>query len=65
VLTVRGGTIERREVKLGLESADRVEVVAGLEPDALVVVGNRSQLRSGARVTPKIEAAVAPARKEP
>ena len=65
VLTVRDGTIERRDVKLGLESADRVEIVAGLDPDALVVVGNRNQLRPGARVTPKLEAAAAPSEKEP
>lgn len=64
VLTVRDGTVERREVKLGLESADRVEIVAGLEPDALVVVGNRNQLRPGARVTPKLEAAATPSEKE-
>ena len=64
VLTVRDGTVERREVKLGLESADRVEIVAGLEPDALVVIGNRNQLRPGARVTPKLEAAATPSEKE-
>ena len=64
VVTVRDGTVERREVKLGLESADRVEIVAGLEPDALVVVGNRNQLRPGARVTPKLEAAATPSEKE-
>ena len=64
VLTVRDGTVERREVKLGLDSAERVAIVAGLEPDALVVVGNRNQLRPGARVTPKLEAAATPSEKE-
>lgn len=57
VLAVRDGTIEQRVVTLGLETPDRVEIVAGLDPDTLVVVGNRGQLRPGARVTPKLEAA--------
>lgn len=41
-------------VRLGLETADRVEVLSGLERGDLVVVGNRSSLKSGDRVKPQI-----------
>jgi hypothetical protein len=43
---------------VGLETPDRVQIVNGLGDGDLVVVGNRSQLRPGARVTTKIEATV-------
>jgi RND family efflux transporter MFP subunit len=55
VLVVNGGRIERRDVRLGLETPDRVEVVNGLNEGDMVVVGSRSQLRPGAAVTPKVE----------
>jgi RND family efflux transporter MFP subunit len=48
--------IEPREVKIGLEAGDRVEIASGLAADDLVVVGNRSQLQAGAAVSPKIVA---------
>jgi RND family efflux transporter MFP subunit len=57
VLAVRDGKVEPREVKLGLETPDRVEIRAGLEPGDLVVVGSRGQIRPGARVTPRLETA--------
>ncbi len=41
VFVVAEGKAERREVKLGLEGGERVEIIAGLSPeDAVVVEGN-------------------------
>jgi RND family efflux transporter MFP subunit len=55
VLSVGGdGRIEERLVQLGLETADSVEVVAGLQENDLVVVGDRGSLKSGEQVHPKI-----------
>src|SRR5262249_48771831 len=48
------GKLEIREVKLGLETANRVEVLSGLAAGDLVLTGNRSQLRPGQRVQPKV-----------
>jgi RND family efflux transporter MFP subunit len=49
--------VQMRDVVLGLESADRVEVKTGLNPGDLVVVGNRGQLKAGELVVPKVMAA--------
>jgi RND family efflux transporter MFP subunit len=46
--------IEIRKVKLGLETADRVEVRSGLQAGELVVIGNRGGLEAGQQVQPKI-----------
>jgi RND family efflux transporter MFP subunit len=54
VMVVNGGTLERRDVKTGLELPDRVEITAGLIENDLVVVGSRSQLKAGTAVTPKV-----------
>lgn len=48
------GRIERRQVKLGVESSDRVEIVAGLGENDRVIVGNRGEFREGQRVQPKV-----------
>ncbi len=45
--------VEERHVKLGLQGKRRVEVLSGLQENDLVVIGNRSQLRSGQKVAPK------------
>jgi RND family efflux transporter MFP subunit len=45
--------VEERQVKLGLQTANRTEVIAGLREGDLVVVGNRSQIQQGLQVTPK------------
>jgi RND family efflux transporter MFP subunit len=55
VLVVANGVIERRLVKLGLETPDRVEVTDGVRENDLVVVGNRSQLRPGMAVNAKVD----------
>jgi RND family efflux transporter MFP subunit len=50
-----------RPVALGLEAPDRVEIASGLQPDDLVVIGSRAQLKAGMMVVPKI---VTPGRTE-
>ena len=46
--------IQERQVQLGIETPDQVEIRSGLSENDLVVVGNRSQLRTGMTVQPKI-----------
>jgi RND family efflux transporter MFP subunit len=48
------GRVEKRQVKLGVESSDRVEVVAGLTDNDRVIVGNRGEFHEGERVQPKV-----------
>jgi RND family efflux transporter MFP subunit len=62
VLVVTGdgrsaGKIEERNVALGLEADDRIEVTRGVKAGDLVVVGSRAQLKPGAVVMPKAIAA--------
>ena len=59
LLVNREGRLEAKNVTLGLETSDRVEVSAGLGEGDLVVVGSRSQLKVGAIVTPKVQTATA------
>jgi RND family efflux transporter MFP subunit len=49
-----GGQLESREITVGLEAPDQVEVRSGLREGELVVVGNRAQLKPGMKVSPKI-----------
>jgi RND family efflux transporter MFP subunit len=49
----RSNKIEARDLKLGIETPDRVEVLSGISADELVVVGNRSGLTPGQSVEPK------------
>src|ERR1039458_3621727 len=46
--------IEERAVKLGLETADKYEVLSGLDEGDLVVIGNRSGFQVGQKVEPKL-----------
>jgi RND family efflux transporter MFP subunit len=46
-------SIEERHVKLGLEDSVRVEVLSGLTDKDRIVIGNRSQFRSGQKIQPK------------
>jgi RND family efflux transporter MFP subunit len=48
------GIVEERRVKTGLETPNRVEILSGLKPGELVVVGSRSQFRPGQKVQPKL-----------
>ena len=57
VLVVDRGAIARRDVGLGLQAPDRVEIVSGLAEGEMVVVGNRSQLRPGLAVAARVDTA--------
>jgi RND family efflux transporter MFP subunit len=46
--------VELREIRVGLEQPDRVEVLAGLNAGDKVIVGNFSAYRPGQLVTPKV-----------
>jgi RND family efflux transporter MFP subunit len=46
--------IEEREVKLGLETPDKYEVLNGLQEGDLVVIGNRAGFQAGQKVEPKL-----------
>jgi RND family efflux transporter MFP subunit len=59
LLVNHDGRVEPRNVTIGLETADRVAIASGLAAGDLVVVGNRSQLKAGTIVSPKILAATA------
>src|ERR1039457_112420 len=50
----RNNQIEERAVKLGLETADKYEVLSGLDEGDLVVIGNRSGFQTGQKVEPKL-----------
>jgi RND family efflux transporter MFP subunit len=54
-----GHAVELRDVKLGLESADRVEIRSGLSEGDLVIVGSRAGLKAGTAVTPVVARAAA------
>jgi hypothetical protein len=41
-------------VKLGLETANRAEVLAGLREGDMVVIGSRAGLKQGDKVKPKV-----------
>jgi RND family efflux transporter MFP subunit len=50
----RANQIEEREVKLGLETPDKYQVLSGLQEGDLVVIGNRSAFQAGEKVEPKL-----------
>ena len=54
------GRVQKRQVKLGVEASDRVEVVAGIGDNDRVIVGNRSEFREGEKVQPKVVNDMAP-----
>jgi RND family efflux transporter MFP subunit len=49
-----GGTVEERPVKLGLQTPMKAEVTGGLQPGDMVIVGSRSGIQAGQKVTPKL-----------
>lgn len=49
--------VEQREVQLGMQEPDRVEVTSGLSPGERVIIGARNQFRVGDKVEPKTVAA--------
>lgn len=48
------GTLEERTVTVGVETPTKLEITSGLAENELVVVGNRSQLKPGQKVTTKL-----------
>jgi RND family efflux transporter MFP subunit len=46
--------VEQRQVKLGVEGSNRVEVISGLAENDRVIIGNRSAYHSGEKVSPKV-----------
>lgn len=53
------GRIEERPVSTGLQTAGHIEIRSGLTPGDLVVIGNRSQLRPGEPVKPRVTEMIA------
>ena len=54
VLFVGGGhKLERRDVKVGLQTAEDAEILSGLQEGDTVVFGEQGQFREGQIVTPK------------
>jgi RND family efflux transporter MFP subunit len=51
--------VEVRQVELGLETANKVEVRSGLNEGDMVVIGGRAGLQPGQEVRPKVTAMVA------
>jgi RND family efflux transporter MFP subunit len=50
------GALEKRDVELGLQTPDRVEVKDGLKENELVLIGGRTRVRPGDHVQAKVEA---------
>jgi RND family efflux transporter MFP subunit len=50
----RDRQIEERDVRLGLETPEKFEVLSGLHEGDLVIVGNRAQFQAGEKVEPKL-----------
>ena len=50
VFVVKDDTLERRAVSLGANRGSDVEIIAGLQPDSLVVVKGPDSLRDGQQV---------------
>ncbi len=48
------GTLEERKVQLGVESSNDAEIASGLNEGELVVVSDRSGLKSGEKVHPQL-----------
>lgn len=54
VVIGRDGVVRRKQVQLGDEGSDLVEIKSGLEEDDQVVLGNRGGLVSGEKVEPRV-----------
>jgi multidrug efflux pump subunit AcrA (membrane-fusion protein) len=51
VFAVENQTAKRREVKTGIESGDRVEIVSGINTGEMVITSGQNGLPDGAKVT--------------
>jgi RND family efflux transporter MFP subunit len=54
LFVTKNRVVEERQVKLGLETPDRVEILSGAAEGELVVVGGRTEVKSGEVVDPKL-----------
>jgi RND family efflux transporter MFP subunit len=54
MLLTKANRLEARRISVGMETANHVEVLAGLEKGDMVVIGNRSGLQPGALVRPRL-----------
>ena len=54
VVGLANSTVEEREIKLGLETASKVEVLSGLKPGDQIFVGSRTQVKPGQKVQAKV-----------
>ena len=61
VVVTPDNRIDIRKVQLGLQNETKVEVRSGLSAGDLVVTGNRTNLKAGQEVRPKVSDIVAPA----
>ena len=53
-LVDKDNKIQERQVQVGIEMPDQVEILSGLDENDIVVIGNRSQLRTGMAIQPKL-----------
>ena len=53
MVLAKDGRLEERKVKVGIRTADKAEIVSGLEEGDPVVVSNRAVLEAGEKVKPK------------
>ncbi|MEQ1696527.1 MAG: efflux RND transporter periplasmic adaptor subunit [Hyphomicrobiaceae bacterium] len=60
VLKADGGRAKRQDVKLGIVSGGRAEVLSGLEADDLVIAVSNTKLKPGQPVRVSAEAVIAP-----
>jgi len=47
------GVVEKRQVTLGVETPNNIEVISGLTPGEMVAVGDRGRLKAGETVRPR------------
>jgi multidrug efflux pump subunit AcrA (membrane-fusion protein) len=50
VYVIKGGKAYRRDVVLGVQNEDEVEILEGIEPGEMVVIAGNVGLRDGAEV---------------
>jgi RND family efflux transporter MFP subunit len=58
-VVARNNLIENRPIKLGLQTPTRAEVLEGLRPGDLVVIGSRAGIEPGQKVIAKLITAAA------
>jgi hypothetical protein len=54
MVVTHNNRVEVRKIQLGLETANDIEVLSGLNEGDMVVIGNRTSLQPGEEVKPKL-----------